>query len=83
MPIGPLDRASHETLLRIIPTALAVLYVAVQIEPSSERVLEWYLYTPIAELGYLTAEQLVSMGRASVVIEFLQSVSRGERDHLA
>jgi hypothetical protein len=79
-PIAPLGEHGYTTLSRVIPAALAVLRVAAHIEPVPEQVIDWYRHTPIQELGLLTAEQLVEMGRAPVVIEFLQSILRDQRD---
>lgn len=78
-PISPLGEHGYATLSRVIPSALAVLRVAAHIEPVPERVLDWYRHTRISELGFFTAEQLVGMGRAPVVIDFLQSIRRGQR----
>jgi hypothetical protein len=78
-PIAPLGEHGYTTLTRVIPSALAVLRVAARLEAEPERVMDWYRHAHIAELGHLTAEQLVSMGRAPVVIAFLQSIGRGER----
>lgn len=41
--------------------------------------MDWYRHTRIAELGHLIAEQLVAMGRAPVVIAFLQAIRDGAR----
>lgn len=79
-PISPLGEHGYTTLSRIIPSALAVLRVAAHIEPDPEQVLDWYRHARISELGFFTAEQLVEMGRAPVVIDFLQSIRRGQRD---
>ena len=78
-PISPLGDHGYSTLSRIIPSALAVLRVAAGMEPDPLQVLDWYRHTRIAELGFLSAEQLVAMGRAPVVIDFLQSIRRGDR----
>lgn len=78
-PIAPLGEHGYSTMVRITPAALAVLRVAAQIEPEPEWVMDWYRHTHIVELGHLTAEQLVAMGRASVVIAFLQAISDGLR----
>ncbi|HET6433740.1 hypothetical protein [Dyella sp.] len=78
-PIAPLGEHGYTTLARVIPSALAVLRVAARIEPEPHWLMDWYRHTRIAELGHLTAEQLVAMGRAPVVIAFLQSIRRGVR----
>lgn len=78
-PIAPLGESGYTTLTRIIPSAQAVLHVAAQIEREPERVMDWYSRTRIAELGFFTAEQLVEMGRAPIVIAFLQSIRHGDR----
>ncbi len=78
--ISPLGDYGYSTMFRIIPSALAVLRVAAQIEEEPQSVMHWYRHTRIAELGYLTAEQLVAMGRAPNVIAFLQAVRDGQRD---
>lgn len=76
---SPLGEHGYSTLSRIIPSAMAVLRVAARIEPDPAQVLEWYRHTKIAEFGSLTAEQLVTTGRAPAVIHFLQSIHRGDR----
>ena len=78
-PIAPIGDNDYTTLTRIIPSALAVLHVASHIEQDADRVMDWYYQTHIAELGFLTAEQLVGMGRAPIVIAFLHSIRCGER----
>lgn len=79
-PIAPLGEHGYATFSRVIPSALAVLRVAVWVECDPVKVLEWYRHTRIDELGYLTAEQLVALGRAPIVIDFLHSIVSGERD---
>ncbi len=78
--ISPIGERDYSTLFGRIPVALAVLRVAAQIEPDSAAVMMWYRRTRIAELGYLTAEKLVSLGRAEAVIAFLRSAHEGQRD---
>ena len=78
--IAPVGEDSYSTMFSLIPAALAVLRVAAQIEPDPADVLRWYRQTPIAELGHLTAAELVSLGRSATVIEFLGAVRDGERD---
>lgn len=79
---APYPQGVHDCIMMswIIPSALAVLRAAAEIEPDPERVLDWYRYTPISELGSLTAKQLVWAGCASIVIDFLQSIGCGRRD---
>ncbi|MCX7512257.1 hypothetical protein [Frateuria sp. STR12] len=57
-----------------------VLRVAAEIEPSPAALMEWYQRTPIHELGDLSAEQLVALGRAEMVIGFLRSIRDGIRE---
>ncbi|WP_431636052.1 hypothetical protein ACQVBX_01070 [Dyella sp. KULCS107] len=78
-PIAPLGEYGYSTMVRTIPAALAVLRVAARLEPEPEWVMDWYRHTRIAELGHFTAEQLVAMGRAPVVIAFLQAIRAGAR----
>jgi hypothetical protein len=78
--IAPVGDDSYSTLFHLIPAALAVLRVAAGIEPDPPAMMAWYRQTPIAELGYLTAEQLVALGRTDAVIAFLQSIRKGSRD---
>lgn len=78
-PIAQLGEHDCTMPARVIPSALAVLRVAAQIEPDPGRVLDWYRHVWISELGFLTARQLVRMGRASMVIDFLQSIRCGQR----
>jgi hypothetical protein len=77
--ISPIGERDYSTLFGRIPAALAVLRVAAQIEADPIVVMRWYRHTHIAELGCLTAEQLVALGRAEVVIAFLRSVRDGQR----
>jgi hypothetical protein len=79
-PISPIGECDYSTLFGRIPAAQAVLRVAAQIEPEPAAVVEWYRQVRIAEFGHLTAEQLVSFGRAEAVVAFLCSVRDGERD---
>lgn len=78
--IAPIGDESYSTVFSLIPAALAVLRVAAEIEPDPAHVIRWYSQTLIAELGYLTAAQLVSIGRAAAVIDFLDAVRDGRRD---
>ncbi|AIF48182.1 hypothetical protein [Dyella japonica] len=77
--ISPVGEHSYSTLFSLIPVSLAVLRVAAEIEPEPAAVMEWYQTTPIEELGHLTAEQLVALGRAEVVIGFLLTIRDGTR----
>jgi hypothetical protein len=72
--ISPMGNGSYSTLFGLIPTALAVLRVAAEIEPDPAEVMEWYRSTPIRELGGLSAEQLVALGRVEAVIGFLRAI---------
>lgn len=78
--IAPVSAESYSTVFSLIPAALAVLRVAAEIEPDPADVMRWYRQTRIAELGYLTAAELVSLGRTETVIDFLSSVRDGQRD---
>jgi hypothetical protein len=78
--IAPVGAESYSTVFSLIPAALAVLRVAAEIEPDPADVMRWYRQTRIAELGYLTAVELVSLGRTQAVIDFLSSVRDGQRD---
>lgn len=50
------------------------------IEHDESRVRDWYLTVKIHEFGDKTAEELVRMGDAGLVIDFLRSIKRGYRD---
>lgn len=78
--ISPIGEHDYSTLFGRIPTALAVLRVAAEIEADPAVVMHWYRHVRIAELGYLTAAQLVALDRAEAVIAFLRSARDGERD---
>lgn len=78
--IAPVDKDSYSTMFSLIPVALAVLRVAAQIEPDPARAMHWYRHTRIAELGHMVAAELVALGRAEAVIQFLQSIRDGRRD---
>jgi len=76
-PIPPFDGVES-----FVPTPamLAVLRMAVQVEPDPVETGCWYRHTCIAELGGFTAAQLVSQGRVGEVVRFLLSVRDGKRD---
>jgi hypothetical protein len=57
-----------------------VLRLAKRIDRDAVRVREWYLTVKIRELGGKTAQELVQMGEADLVIGFLRSIRRGYRD---
>jgi hypothetical protein len=57
-----------------------VLRLAKGIDHDEDRVRDWYLTVKIRELGGKTAEELVQMGEADLVIGFLRSIRRGYRD---
>jgi hypothetical protein len=78
--IAPVGDCSYSTLFHLISAALAVLRIAAGIEPDPPTMMAWYRQTPIAELGHLTAEQLVALGRTDALIAFLQSIREGSRD---
>lgn len=78
--ISPVSEYCYSTLFGLIPAELAVLRLAAAIEPDAEAMMDWYVQTPIAELGHLTARKLVGLGRADAVIAFLQSIRSGVRD---
>lgn len=79
-PISPSDKDGCSTLFEPAPAMLTVLRAAVQVEPDPVEAGFWYRRTCIAELGGLTAAQLVSQGRGAEVIGFLLSVRDGKRD---
>jgi hypothetical protein len=72
--IGPVGEHRYSTLFGIIPDVLAVLRSAAEIERDATRLYAWYMEARIAELGDLTAQQLIAMGRADEVIGFLARV---------
>jgi hypothetical protein len=57
-----------------------VFRLAKGIEQDEERVRDWYLTVTIRELGGRTAQELVQMGEAGLVMRFLRSIRRGCRD---
>jgi hypothetical protein len=59
---------------------LAVCRAAARVEHDPDEAAGWYLHTRIAELGDLTAAQLVALGRADDVMRFLEAVCSGARD---
>lgn len=58
----------------------SVLRLAKGIDHDEKRVRDWYLTVKIRELGSMTAQELVQMGEADLVIGFLRSIRRGYRD---
>jgi hypothetical protein len=57
----------------------AVLQLAQAIESDPQRLMAWYRHTKIMKLDDLTAENLVCLGRADEVIDFLKSILGGVR----
>lgn len=78
--IGPMGNRHYTTMFGVLPDTVAVLRTVLQIETDPIRVMQWYEGKKIASLGYLTASELVNMGRASVVIDFLKSIRKVECD---
>jgi hypothetical protein len=76
--ICPVGDRQFATLFGLIPDTLAVMRTAARIEPDATQLLDWYLTEKISDLGGLTADVLVNLGRAAQVIDFLNSVSRAE-----
>ncbi|GLQ45909.1 hypothetical protein GCM10007862_09600 [Dyella lipolytica] len=65
------------------PVDIAFDYIsqlALAVESDLSRVEEWYRSVHILELGGMTAQELVVQGSADLVIGFLRSIRRGERD---
>jgi hypothetical protein len=78
--ISQVSEFEYSTLFGTIPIELAVLRLAARIEPVSQRLLDWYRHSPIAELGHLSADALVRMHRGAWVIDFLESILSGVRE---
>jgi len=57
-----------------------VSQLASAIESDPCRVAEWYRSVRIRELGGMTAQELVIQDNADLLIGFLRSILRGERD---
>jgi hypothetical protein len=70
---GPFDRPLSTEYLDVLRLARGV-------DHDKERVRDWYLTVKIHELGGKTAQELVRMGEADLVIGFLRSIRRGYRD---
>lgn len=81
--ISQIDESSYSTLFHLIPVEVAVLRAAAELEPNPALVTIWYQETPIAALGQLTAEQLVAMGRAQLVVAFLRGIHNSARSEPA
>jgi hypothetical protein len=80
-PFG-LDIRLEECTLsdRAVRDVIKVLNLAQRIEPNPLLLMTWYQHTRIMELGSLTAERLVDIGRTDEVIQFLQSIQNGARN---
>lgn len=81
--ISQVSESSYSTLFHLIPVELAVLRAAAKLEPNPALLITWYRETPIAALGQLTAEQLVGMGRAEMVVAFLRRIHSSAGDEPA
>ena len=58
----------------------SVLKLAIQLEPDASLAVDWFLTTPLHELGGCTAEQIVIQGDAEKVIAMLQAIKNRSRD---
>ena len=81
--ISQIGESSYSTLFHLIPVKLAVLRAAAELEPNPALIVAWYRETPITAPGQLTAEQLVAMGRAELVVAFLRRIYSSARDEPA
>ena len=78
---GPLRKTSPLSLNQPVDFEFAhISRLALALESDRSRIEEWYRAEQIRELGGLTAQQLVRQGNADLVISFLRSIRRGERD---
>ena len=77
--ICPMGDSGYATLFGVVPAVLAVMRTAAEIEPCPEEVMTWYTRVRIRELGDLTAESLVAMGRTEAVVDFLRAIRDGKR----
>jgi hypothetical protein len=57
-----------------------IVHLALAIESDRARIEEWYQSEQIRELGGFTACELVLQDSADLVIGFLRSIRRGDRD---
>jgi hypothetical protein len=73
------DGSGANPCFDVTPATSVVLRMAMDVEADPVEVAAWYRDTRIAELGDLTAAQLVSLGRANDVIMFLCAVREGRR----
>jgi len=78
--IGPIGKGEYATLFGVIPDELAVMRSAAEIEHRTSELKTWYTTVRIRELGDLTAQSLVTLGRAEAVIHFLRSIRERERE---
>ncbi|WP_232821141.1 hypothetical protein [Dyella sp. C11] len=74
--ICPVANDAYSTIFGIISAEMAVLRIAAEIEPTPWRLLDWYQNDCIAELGGMTAQQLVMLGRTEAIIGFLHRITR-------
>lgn len=66
---------------RSVDVAFArISQLASAIESDPFRIEEWYRFVHIRELGGMTAQELVMQDCADMVIDFLHSIRRGERE---
>lgn len=76
---SPFDEDGYSAFFGVVPTMPVVLRMAMEVEADPVEAASWYRDTRIAELGDLTAAQLVSLGRTDEVIMFLCAVRDGKR----
>lgn len=80
MGLSTKSRRDGATSLPLADHKLAVFRAALCVERDPREVADWYRHTCIAELGDLTAAQLVALGRVDDVMRFLEAVCSGARD---
>lgn len=64
-------------LQRAMRDVLRVLSAAYALTDDVDRALFWFRNQPIADLGHCTAIDLVALGRAQAVIDYVESLSAG------
>lgn len=74
----PASRPQNENLQSYLRDVVRVLTAARDAAgEDTKRVLFWFMNEPLQEFDYKTPDELVKLGKAQVVVDYIESISGG------
>jgi hypothetical protein len=74
----PAARPQNENLQQYLRDVVRVLTAAESVAADDrQRVIFWFMNEPLQEFDYQTPDALVRMGKAQVVIDYIESIAGG------